>query len=160
MDIRLTEVNTNQILTSLYQFFEPEVIKKGIKLSYQLPLSDEDSVIETDMTKFSQIMTNLIKNSLRYTNEGFIKFGYEFVEEGSTLKFFITDSGIGIATGDEEKIFERFRQVALSPTRQEGAGLGLSISKAYVEMLGGNIGVLSTEGEGSTFWFTLPYRRK
>ena len=160
MDIRLTEVNTNQILTSLYQFFEPEVIKKGIKLSYQLPLSDENSVIETDMTKFSQIMTNLIKNSLRYTNEGFIKFGYEFVEEGSTLKFFITDSGIGIATGDEEKIFERFRQVALSPTRQEGAGLGLSISKAFVKMLGGNIGVQSTEGEGSTFWFTLPYRRK
>ncbi len=160
MDIRLTEVNSNHILTSLYQFFEPEVKKKGIKFSYQLPLSDEESIIETDMTKFSQIMTNLIKNSIRYTNEGFIKFGYQFVEEGSTLKFFITDSGIGIANGAAERIFERFRQVALSPTRQEGAGLGLSISKAYVEMLGGEIGVQSTEGEGSTFWFTLPYHRR
>ena len=160
MDIRLGKVNTNKILISLFQFFEPEVKAKGIKFSYQLPLSNEDSVIETDMTKFSQIMSNLIKNSIRYTNEGFIKLGYELVDDGSTLKFFITDSGIGIATGAEERIFERFRQVALSPTRQEGAGLGLSISKAYVEMLGGKIGVQSTEGEGSTFWFTLPCLKK
>jgi hypothetical protein len=87
-----------------------------------------------------------------------VEFGYK--QENGILKFYVTDTGIGIPLDLQDKMFERFRQEELSVTREyEGAGLGLSITKAYVEMLGGTIWMDSTPGEGSTFYFTIPYSK-
>jgi signal transduction histidine kinase len=101
------------------------------------------------------ILTNLVKNAVKYTESGFIELGYE--KKGDYLRFYVKDSGIGIPQNRHEAIFERFIQADIEDKMaRQGAGLGLSISKAYVEMLGGKIWVESVEGKGSDFWFTLP----
>jgi CheY-like chemotaxis protein len=106
----------------------------------------------------NQILTNLLNNAIKFTEKGSIKFGYNLVN--NNIQFFVKDTGIGISKDLHEKMFERFRQAELSVTREyEGAGLGLSISKAYVELLGGKIWVNSAPGEGSTFYFTIPLKK-
>jgi CheY-like chemotaxis protein len=140
----------------LHTFFKPEAIGKGVCLSYNTELSDELSIIETDDTKLTQILSNLIKNALKFTNSGTVDFGYHL--NGKLLEFYVQDTGIGIAPKMHNNIFERFRQVEISIARNyEGAGLGLAISKAFVEKLGGKIWVKSELGKGATFLFSIPY---
>lgn len=116
----------------------------------------KDATIRTDSEKVYSILTNLVKNAIKYSKEGTIEFGS--VKRGKTLEFFVKDTGIGIPEDRQSAIFERFIQADITDKMAlQGAGLGLSISKAYVEMLGGNIWVESQEGKGSTFYFTLPY---
>lgn len=133
-------------------------------------------MIKTDREKVFAILTNLIKNAIKFTNKGFIEFGYTLVETqhvetqhvetqhvetqhaASLLQFFVKDTGIGIPKGKQKAIFERFIQADITNSRAyQGAGLGLTISATYVEMLGGKIWVESQEGKGSQFFFTLPY---
>ncbi len=112
--------------------------------------------IETDKTKLAQVLVNLIKNALKFTKSGgFIEVGCN-LKDISHLYFYVKDSGVGIKTELQEKVFERFRQGENS-SEIEGVGLGLSISKAYVELLGGKIGTHSVQGKGSVFFFTLPF---
>ena len=119
-------------------------------------LPSKEAIIKTDREKVYAILTNLVKNAIKFTGIGSIEFGYE--KKGKYLEFFVKDTGIGIRQEQKEIIFERFRQGSESLTRNyEGAGLGLSISKAYVEMLGGKIWVESEVGKGSIFYFTIPY---
>ena len=152
-----SETPVNELMRDLYAFFKPEIDKKGLRLNLKTGLPDNDSVIETDSGKLIQILTNLIQNDLKFTSSGEIDFGYN--RSNSTLEFYVIDTGIGIAADMKEKIFDRFHQVDNTLTRtQEGSGLGLSISQAYVEMLGGTIRIESREGWGSEFYFTLPYR--
>ena len=114
------------------------------------------SIIKTDNEKLYAILTNLVNNAIKFTQSGFIEFGY--VKKEGLLEFFVKDSGIGVSQSQKEIIFERFRQGGkLRTDNFEGTGLGLSISKAYVEMLGGKIWVESEEGQGSIFYFTVPY---
>jgi len=121
-------------------------------------VSAEDAIIFTDKEKFSAIITNLVKNAIKFTSVGVIEFGC--VKKGEMLEFYVSDTGLGILKEQENYIFERFRQGSESLNRTyEGAGLGLSISKAYVEMLGGEIWVESEYGKGSTFHFTIPCDR-
>ena len=156
--VQVTETNVNQVLDNLLAFFKLEARKKGLRLSSMKGLSDLECIIETDSAKLSQILINLIQNAIKFTAKGGIDFGYSKKE--GTLEFFCIDSGMGIAVDKKTKIFERFHQVNTSLTRaHEGAGLGLSISKAFVEMLGGSMKVESVEGAGSTFSFTLPYKQ-
>jgi len=162
MSIHLEETNINQLLRDLYVFFYPETNSKGLKLSVRTNLPDGNSIIQTDHTKLAQILTNLIKNALKFTNEGSIEFGYNIEPQYalSLLTFFVRDTGVGISEDQTHMIFERFRQGSVLLTRAyEGAGLGLSISKAFVEMLGGRIWVESKPGEGSIFFFELPLTR-
>ena len=101
-----------------------------------------------------------MKNSIKYTSKGFIEFGCDIAENGHGLflQYFVKDTGIGIPKNRHNAIFERFIQVdVVDKMARQGAGLGLAISKAYVEMLGGKIWIESEEGKGSTFWFTIPY---
>jgi CheY-like chemotaxis protein len=158
MNINISETNVNQLLKDLYVFFSPEAKKKGLNLSLSMDVSEDDEfVILTDHTKLAQILSNLIKNAIKFTKQGFINFGYEF--DPNELTFYIEDSGVGIPTDQTNMVFERFRQGSFLLTRNyEGAGLGLSISKAFVEMLGGRIWVSSELNKGSKFMFTLPYR--
>ena len=157
--VLITETNVNPIMDDLQAFFKPQAMKKGLRLSMTKGLSDFDSNIETDSDKLNQILTNLIQNAIKFTAKGGIDFGY--VQKEGSLEFYCIDSGVGIAVDKKEKIFERFNQVNTSLTRaHEGSGLGLSISKAFIELLGGSIRVESVVGGGSNFSFTLPYRQR
>ncbi|HEY5510350.1 MAG TPA: response regulator, partial [Prolixibacteraceae bacterium] len=129
----------------------------------------------TDSAKLNTILSILIGNAIKFTKAGSIEFGCNMVETHgprnigagrASLQFYVKDTGIGIFENKQQSIFELFMQADVSNSRQfEGAGLGLSIAKAYVEMLGGKIWVESdpediSEGKGSTFFFTLPYNNE
>jgi len=160
MTLDIKESNINEQIEYIYTFFKPEAETKGIKLSFRNKLPAKDAIIQTDREKLYAILTNLIKNAIKYTMVGFIEFGYKIVETQciASLQFYVKDSGIGVPKDRQEAIFERFIQADIEDRMAyQGAGLGLAITKAYVEMLGGKIGVESEEGVGSTFYFTLPY---
>ncbi|MCD4682996.1 MAG: PAS domain S-box protein, partial [Bacteroidales bacterium] len=156
----VSEVNVNEQIEYLYTFFKPDAEKKGIHLSFINRLHNHEANIKTDHEKVYAILINLIKNAIKFTNEGSIEFGYNKKADSkpTELEFFVKDTGIGIPKNWQQAIFDRFVQAELSPSKKyEGSGLGLSISKAYIEMLGGKIWVESIEGEGSVFYFTIPY---
>ena len=155
-EICITETDINEKIKYIHAFFKPEVEGKGMNIFFKTPLSKKEALIKTDNEKIYAILSNLVKNAIKFTNTGTIELGYERKE--NYLEFFVKDTGIGVSQVQKEFIFERFRQGSESLTRNyEGAGLGLSISKAYVEMLGGKIWVESEVGKGSTFYFTIPY---
>jgi len=155
--LTIKRTNINKMFHDLHEFFIHESDQKNIKLEYHCDLPEKEIIIETDSTKLNQVLTNLIKNALKFTDEGSIKFGYYLKD--SKLEFFVSDTGPGISPEQKDSIFERFRQSTLNLTRKyEGAGLGLAISKAYVEILGGSIWIESEVGKGSTFFFELPYQ--
>jgi len=168
MEISISETNINEQIEYIYNFFMPEAGQKGVKLFFKNSLPAKEAIIRTDREKIYAILTNLVKNAMKFTQAGAIEFGYHLKTSqpkiaGKTvqpyeLEFFVKDTGLGVHHEHKEFIFERFRQGNESLTRNyEGAGLGLSISKAYVEMLGGKIWMESVEGTGSTFYFTIPY---
>ncbi len=159
MDIQFSETNINEQLLFLYNFFKLEASQKKLNLVVNYPNSDNVIYIKTDKEKVYAILTNLIKNAIKFTDSGTIEFGCEVVE--NKLVFHIKDTGIGIPLNKQKSIFERFVQVSSGMTNEyEGAGLGLAISKAYVEMLGGEIWMESEPGKGTCFYFTLPLNLK
>jgi PAS domain S-box-containing protein len=166
MMLNINKSDINAQIGDIYNFFKPEAEAKMIQLSFNNTLPAEKAIIETDSEKLYAILTNLVKNALKYTHVGSIEFGYKIVETQNIasiqciacLQFYVKDTGIGIPKNRQEAIFERFIQADISDIMAyQGAGLGLAISKAYVEMLGGKIWVESEAGKGSTFYFTLPY---
>jgi CheY-like chemotaxis protein len=113
----------------------------------------------TDANKLKQILINLLKNALKFTSEGYVHYGYERITENHCpyFRFFVKDSGIGIARDKQELIFDIFRQAEDCDTRKYGGtGIGLSVAKRLTELLGGRIWVESEENKGSSFFFTIP----
>lgn len=156
MKVVVSMVIINELCNDLCSFFKPEAEKKGLQLFCMNSLSDKEATIKTDKDKLYAVLANLIKNSIKYTNQGGIEFGYKL--KGKFIEFFVKDTGIGISEDFQQSVFERFIQADQSKAGSyEGAGLGLSITKAFVEMLGGETWVESQEGKGSQFYFTLPY---
>ncbi len=156
IQVNIDETNINEKIEFTYNFFKPEAENKKLQLSFKNGLQSKDAIIKTDNEKVYGILTNLVKNAIKFTYEGSIELGY--ARKGEYLEFYVKDTWIGIKQNQKETIFERFRQGSESHTRgYEGSGLGLSISKSYIEMLGGEIWVESEEGRGSTFYFTIPY---
>jgi PAS domain S-box-containing protein len=150
------EISLNSIFKMLFEQFNSEAGRKNISLKYNTSLPNSEDKIKTDETKLIQIISNLLCNAFKFIKQGSINFGY--VLKDKYLEFYVKDTGIGIPKDQHEKIFERFRQVETTLAREyEGSGLGLSISKAYVELLGGKIWLTSKLGEGSVFYFTIPY---
>ena len=151
----------NEVMQELYTTYNNQLKtsnKHHLQLKMDLGLSQEESYIESDFQRLRQILDNLLNNALKFTNEGSIHFGYRPAGHGKTLLFYVKDTGIGISPGKKESIFERFSQADDSATRSyDGTGLGLTISKNLVEMLGGEMWLDSEEGKGSAFYFTLPY---
>ena len=158
MEVSLSEVFINDQLDYLFTFFKPEADKKGIVFTSNIGLTRSESIIKTDSEKLYSILTNLIKNAIKYTEVGKIEFGY--TKNHSNLKFFVRDTGMGIPDNRQDAVFDRFVQADIEDKNAlEGSGLGLAISKAYVEMLDGKIWLESKEDIGSTFYFTIPYER-
>jgi len=171
MNINIKETDINEKIEFIYIFFKPQVEEKGMKLHFKNTLPAKEAIIRTDNEKVYSILTNLVKNAIKYSKEGEIEFGYNLKKDSKPgsieqsrsveLEFYVKDTGIGIPKNRQQAIFERFVQADISDKMAlQGAGLGLSISKAYVEMLGGKIWVESEEGIGSCFYFTLPYNVK
>jgi CheY-like chemotaxis protein len=155
VEVFMTDTQVNDQLEFIQNFFRPEADHKKITLTLSPGLPPAEAVIRTDGEKLHAILTNLVKNALKYTPSGTIQIGYE--KEKELLHFYVKDSGIGIAPDKHHTVFTRFLQGDHSVARsQEGAGLGLAIAKAYVELLGGKIWVESELGAGATFHFTIP----
>jgi signal transduction histidine kinase len=156
MDVNITDVDLFEVTNYLYTFFIREVEQKGIKLKLFHPKNQGSFMIQTDGEKIYAILTNLIKNAIKYSEKGTIEFGY-FENTNGEIEFLVKDTGIGIPEEKKKDVFSRF--VQLNNTTDpftEGSGLGLSITKAYVELLGGKIWFDSTENVGTEFCFTIP----
>uniref|UniRef100_UPI003217A4E3 PAS domain S-box protein n=1 Tax=uncultured Draconibacterium sp. TaxID=1573823 RepID=UPI003217A4E3 len=153
-EIRKVRVNIDSFLEDIRSFFLPEANNKGLELVLTRPTT-HNLTLYSDPDKLNSILTNLIKNAIKFTNRGNITFGYELKDQ--SIEFTIQDTGIGIPKSRQKAIFDRFVQADIADSRVfEGSGLGLSISKSYAEMMGGNIVLESEEGKGSTFYITLP----
>jgi signal transduction histidine kinase/ligand-binding sensor domain-containing protein len=153
-DVKLSDTNLNEQLDFLLEFFKPQAEIKGIHLECASRLPEGNSLVRTDREKVYSILTNLLKNAVNFTEKGSIQFGC--VDRGSLIEFYVSDTGIGISQGQKPIIFNRFRQGSEELTRtHEGAGLGLSIAKGYVELLGGTIWVEDNAGGGTIFRFTI-----
>ncbi len=156
MNVDIKDSNINEIMEFIYIFFKPQVEEKGMHFRFKNSLPTKEAIIRTDSEKVYSILTNLVKNAIKYSREGEIEFGY--LKKDDFLEFYVKDTGIGIPNDRQEAIFKRFIQADIEDRMAyKGAGLGLAITKAYVGMLGGKIWVESEEGIGSTFYFTLPY---
>ncbi len=163
INIEKAELNVSTQIESLYSFFKPEAEEKGLQLEFNTKSENKDLVIETDETKFASILTNLIKNAIKFSIEEIVQIEYECLEGRNKghAKFSVKDQGIGIAHDKLNRIFNRFEQEDITATKgYDGSGIGLSITKAYVEALGGQIWVESEKSKGSNFQFTLPLNSK
>ena len=148
-DVKNMIIMSNEEYNQLLKFKGKEDIKIMIKLN------DDNCKTYSDGKKIKQVLNNLIGNAAKFTNKGSITYGYKKTKK--EIKFFVKDTGIGISKDNIDKIFERFYQVKnKNQKKQEGTGLGLTICKAIVNLLGGKIWVVSKLGQGSTFYFTVP----
>ena len=130
--------------------------KEHIDLMLLLPPEGVSLIHQTDPVRFRQVFNNLLENALKFTEKGEIRFGCQRQNEEGRWVFFVSDSGIGIPLDKQNIIFERFLQVDNSHTRRYGgSGLGLSICRALVGLMGGNLWLDSVSGKGSTFYFTI-----
>jgi len=152
------QFNLNKLMREVLTTFDSLKITAGkshINIDLECGLGDDECNIFCDDMRLSQVLNNLLGNALKFTSSGLVKFGYR--RQDDNLLFFVQDTGKGIHQDKQRFIFERFRQAEESTTRRfGGTGLGLSISKGLVELMGGNIWVISEEDKGSTFYFSLP----
>lgn len=155
------EVCLNDVLLELFSIFDIKAKEKKLPLYLKKELSDKQSIILTDKTKLNKIVSNLLENALKFTNKGFIEFGYYLKRnsEPAKLEIYVKDTGIGIKPEKHEIIFERFSQAEKGLSKKVGGlGLGLSIAKENTALLGGEISVESEMMNGTTFFITIPYK--
>lgn len=153
-NLDLQRVRVEEIVAEVVSLMEVRAAEKELPLEVEfrgrLP-----ETIETDPVRLRQILLNLVGNAIKFTQSGRVTIAVQFISEEAKVRFDIVDTGIGIATEQQAKLFQPFSQADSSVTRQfGGSGLGLSISSRLVEMLGGEIGLYSRPGQGSTFWIT------
>lgn len=155
--INNAEVNINELCKKLYLQYKSKA-PHNVEFTLNPGLPEIKAFINTDKTKLFHILNNLLSNAFKFTVNGAVEFGYTVTPD---LAFYVKDTGIGIPQNFMNEIFERFRQVDNTERRRYGgSGLGLSIAKAYAELLGGKIWATSEEGKGSVFYFTIPIRQR
>jgi len=132
--------------------------KKEIKLVTKSPIQSDEIFIESDRQRILQVFNNLLSNALKFTKSGQITIGYRVLDR-FMIQFYVKDTGIGIQKEKQDIIFNRFQQLNLvRNTKSKGTGLGLTISKNIINLLGGELSVQSVFGKGTTFSFTIPYK--
>jgi PAS domain S-box-containing protein len=155
--LRKLEFNPKTVIIDATKMFEAEANRKGVTLRFNLPISDV--IVKGDPDRVSQVLINLLANALKFTNDGSVTLGMDFVErkEGrAVIKVMVKDDGIGLTKQEKAKLFHRFMQpTSTSYHEAGGSGLGLVISKGLVELMGGTISVESVKGQGSEFTFTF-----
>jgi signal transduction histidine kinase/CheY-like chemotaxis protein len=165
--VTLSPCNVNTQIEYVFSFFKPEVERKGMRIFYQISLHEKEAIILSDREKVYAVLTNLVKNAIKYTHEGTIEIGYQLKSDHVTgltdspaeLTFYVKDTGIGIAKDKLKTIFDRFVQIENKHMKSiHGVGLGLAIANSYAQMLDGRLWVESQPGVGSTFFFSIPYR--
>ena len=156
-EVHLEKLNLNDLIHFLLDFFMPQINAKGLHLFAGSMLDPEDAWIVSDKSKLHSILTNLLKNAIKFTHEGKIELG-SYIEDRD-LFVYVRDSGIGIPPDQLDRIFQAFVQADTSLAKPyEGSGLGLSICKSFTELLGGDVWVESEPGKGSCFTFRIPYQ--
>jgi signal transduction histidine kinase len=157
MPVHVERVNLREVLWELSETIEPMVRPK--ELEFIVDIDPDLPLLETDRTKVKQVMLNLLSNAVKFTHQGHIAVRAHPAPDRPGVLIDVEDTGIGIREEDQPKIFDDFRQVDQSSTREYGGtGLGLSITKKLLHLLGGTIRVHSLPGEGSTFSIWLPLR--
>lgn len=156
--IKLSNLEIEKQLLQHFQFFEPQATQKGFPLHINIQLPEDIKSIATDVSKFDSIITNHLKNAIKYTSLGYVEFGCYIHEH--QLVIYVKDTGYGIPEHRQKAIFNRFEQADIGDRMAlQGSGLGLAIAKAYVEMLEGGIWLESEAGKGTTFYFELPLKQ-
>jgi PAS domain S-box-containing protein len=155
INVSLENVNITKLLNEMFILFSKEATAKNLELVLNINKSADDIITKTDGSKVQQILSNLLNNAIKFTQEGRIEFAARVAK--NQVIFYVKDTGIGIDPDDQTIIFDPFRQVETAISRNYGGnGLGLSISRALVERLGGKMSVSSVPGKGSMFSFFIP----
>jgi len=156
MNVKKEKVFINNLLYEIFINFQDKAKDKNIGLIVNKGLNDNEAIVFSDETRLKQILNNLISNSIKFTDKGYIKFGYKVKE--NNLEFFVKDTGIGIKKENYDQIFKPFHLSDQNTVRQiTGTGLGLSICKGIIKLLDGEIWFNSSYKKGTAFYFTLPY---
>jgi len=158
VSLHYSTINLNGEFGDLYADFKDEAKRKELVLGFYSDLPDNNANIYTDREKLSSVLSHLLENAIKYSNPGGkITFGYKQKEDW--LEFYVQDRGIGIPKERHSAVFDKFTQADLEDKAVfEGSGLGLTVAKAYVELLGGKIWLQSVENKGTTFFFTIPFK--
>lgn len=155
-------VKINDLLGGLQSWFNLEKSNLGkemVQFRIMKANKDNDFAIKCDEYMLRRTLNNLVENALKYSEEGYVDVGYRFGKD-SKIDFFVKDEGIGFSKDKLEIIFQQFRQIDETQTRQYGGlGLGLTVAQKFVELLEGNMWAESEPGKGSTFWFSIPYKK-
>jgi CheY-like chemotaxis protein len=143
------------MLETLYDHYNLIVADKDLELRLDIPGNSENISLNSDEEILNKIMSHLLDNAIKFTEKGFIHFGFKRI--GDSLEFFVRDTGVGISNNSLARIFDRFIKGDHVPVKQsEGSGLGLPIARGMIEIIGGKIRVESVLGEGSSFSFNIP----
>jgi signal transduction histidine kinase len=157
LEINNSNFYLNSIMEELFLINKTKI--KNVNITLKINIPKEDTMILSDNLRFVQIFNNLLNNAIKFTKNGFIEFGY--IKKKDTIKFYVKDTGIGIKKEEQQKIFERYTQIKnIKQEKIIGYGLGLSISKELVDLMGGELKLESEYNNGSYFYFELPYNKK
>ncbi len=160
LSIFIKETDVNSTMQELYETYygvKKKIDKNHLEIKFDKSSYKENFYLNTDPYRFKQILINLIDNAFKYTEVGFVKFGYKILDEVNLVEFYIKDTGIGIPEDKQIEIFQRFNKIETDKSKlYRGTGLGLTITQNLIERLGGTIRLESTVNEGSVFYFTLP----
>ena len=158
-EISTSEFNLVDIIEDIINLLSTSALEKNVELLYRIE-NDVPTIINSDPFRIHQILTNLVGNAIKFTEQGYVYLQVTLGEINNTetsIKFAVSDTGIGMNSVDKKKLFKAFTQADTSITRRfGGTGLGLVISRKLTMLMRGEMGFDSTEGEGSTFWFTVP----
>src|SRR6202011_5585379 len=156
MELEVTEFDLPQAIQNALTLVRERALRRGIALHHAI--DERVAEIRADERKIKQVVLNLLSNAIKFTPEGG-RIEVRAAPADGTVEVSVTDTGVGIAPEDQETVFEEFRQVGTADKKAEGTGLGLALSRKFIELHRGRIWVTSEVGRGSTFTFSLPITR-
>jgi CheY-like chemotaxis protein/anti-sigma regulatory factor (Ser/Thr protein kinase) len=155
MEVHPQPIDISLLLTNVFENFQEPSMKKNLELKMQFPDNVDNYILNTDGELLRKAVSKLVDNSVKFTKEGSITLGFELIN--NEIEIFVKDTGQGIEKDSQELIYKSFMQENVSSTRgHEGSGLGLSISKGIMQLLGGEIRLESTKNMGTTVFLSLP----